>query len=196
MVSIQEQRIKKGLTQKELAQKMCVAQSTISNIEKGISKPNIQECLKFAQILDINLKEIFENYGYTEEDYYLERENPRITLGKYLASARKQMGYTQSEAAKLIRFSQGMMAHIESGQAIPSLISYGRIIEAYHLNAVEALSSYASVKSAFNLYPQSDIDDELKQNEKEKEVNQITKMYMNLDKESQEIIKQLMTKLK
>ena len=49
-------RIKKGLTQKELANKMGTKQSVISRLESGTGNPSVAFLKKFADALDINLQ--------------------------------------------------------------------------------------------------------------------------------------------
>lgn len=49
-------RIKKGLTQKELASKIGTKQSVISRLESGTGNPSVAFLKKFADALDINLQ--------------------------------------------------------------------------------------------------------------------------------------------
>lgn len=49
-----------GLTQEELAQKLCGKKSLISNYETGYSTPDIFTLCKLADIFDITLDELVE----------------------------------------------------------------------------------------------------------------------------------------
>lgn len=49
-----------GLTQEELAQKLCGKKSLISNYENGYSTPDIITLCKLAEIFDITLDELVE----------------------------------------------------------------------------------------------------------------------------------------
>lgn len=53
-----ELRNKKGFTQVELAEKLDVLQSTISNWETGTSKPDILTAAKIAEIFDCSVEEV------------------------------------------------------------------------------------------------------------------------------------------
>ncbi len=49
-----------GLTQEELAQKLCGKKSLVSNYENGYSTPDIFTLCKLADIFDITLDELVE----------------------------------------------------------------------------------------------------------------------------------------
>ena len=49
---LKELRLKKGLTQTELGEKVGVKQSTFTNWEKGKREPNFETLLKLASILE------------------------------------------------------------------------------------------------------------------------------------------------
>lgn len=52
-------RIKKDMTQKELAEKIGVSRQTINAIEKGEYNPTIKLCLKICWALNAKLDELF-----------------------------------------------------------------------------------------------------------------------------------------
>lgn len=49
-----------GMTQEELAQKLCGKKSLISNYENGYSTPDIFTLCKLADIFDVTLDELVE----------------------------------------------------------------------------------------------------------------------------------------
>lgn len=51
-----EARVKKGLTQKELASKIGTKQSVISRLESGKANPSVAFLKKFAQAINSNLQ--------------------------------------------------------------------------------------------------------------------------------------------
>lgn len=57
---IQEIRIRKGFTQKKLAEKAKLNALTILNIENGISTPNPATALKIREALGVEFDDIFE----------------------------------------------------------------------------------------------------------------------------------------
>ena len=60
--AILDARIKKGVTQKELAQKIGTKQSVISRLESGRANPSIGFLKKLAQALNSHLEIRFTNF--------------------------------------------------------------------------------------------------------------------------------------
>ncbi len=60
--AILDARIKKGVTQKELAQRIGTKQSVISRLETGRANPSVAFLKKLAQALDSHLEIRFTNY--------------------------------------------------------------------------------------------------------------------------------------
>lgn len=58
-----EARVKKGLTQKDLAEKIGTTQSAISRLEKGNGNPTVSFLKKLADALDSNLDIRFLSYS-------------------------------------------------------------------------------------------------------------------------------------
>ena len=63
-------RIKKGMTQAELAKKLKTKQSGVARLESGRNYPSLKSLEKIAQILDIKLKDLV----------FLEEELPALIL--------------------------------------------------------------------------------------------------------------------
>ena len=62
-------RIKKGMTQKELASKLFVTRQSVSKWEQGINEPDIDTLKKLCSVLEINLEALLsdrpnENSGF------------------------------------------------------------------------------------------------------------------------------------
>lgn len=79
--NLKEARIKKGLSQKEVADNIGVAKSTYSLYESGNREPNVQTIKKIADFLDISADELlglsdqpttlaahFDGAEYTEDE--------------------------------------------------------------------------------------------------------------------------------
>ena len=58
---ITDERIKKGLTQKELAEMVGITQGWLSSIESGVRKPSVTVAKKIAAALDFDWAELFED---------------------------------------------------------------------------------------------------------------------------------------
>lgn len=56
-MNIREKREELGISQKELAERCGIAQSTLCDIEQGRSNPSLQVAVKIAQVLNVkNIK--------------------------------------------------------------------------------------------------------------------------------------------
>lgn len=55
MKDVKEARIKKGLTQVELAEQIGISQSAISEIESGDLRPSTSVLVRLADVLDLDL---------------------------------------------------------------------------------------------------------------------------------------------
>ena len=56
--NIRKIRTEKGISQEELALRLCVVRQTLSKWERGISAPDSQMLLKIAKELDVNVNEL------------------------------------------------------------------------------------------------------------------------------------------
>ncbi len=64
-IKLLELRKSKGLSQEELAIDLSISQSTISNYEKGLSKPDVDTLKKYASYFQVALSEFFTEDNYT-----------------------------------------------------------------------------------------------------------------------------------
>lgn len=60
--SIKSNRLLAGLTQAQLAKSIGVTHAAISYWENGVNIPNIADCLRMADVLDITLDELVGRY--------------------------------------------------------------------------------------------------------------------------------------
>lgn len=59
-MNIREKREELGISQKELAEKCGIAQSTLCDIEQGRNKPSLPVAVKIANVLNIKSIKFFE----------------------------------------------------------------------------------------------------------------------------------------
>lgn len=59
-MNIRERREQLGISQKELAEKCEIAQSTMCDIEQGRNKPSLPVAVKIAQVLKVESIKFFE----------------------------------------------------------------------------------------------------------------------------------------
>lgn len=59
LVRLKELRLKKGLTQTELGEKVGVKQNTFTNWEKGKREPSFENLIKLADLLEVSLDWLF-----------------------------------------------------------------------------------------------------------------------------------------
>lgn len=60
-------RVKKGLTQAELADRMGLSRNSIINYENGRTSPTLELMRKFAVVLDVQAQALDENYILTRD---------------------------------------------------------------------------------------------------------------------------------
>jgi len=58
-LNIKAERIRKGYTQFELAEKINMSESSISLIERGIQTPSVLVAYDIAKVLNIDINELF-----------------------------------------------------------------------------------------------------------------------------------------
>ncbi|WP_313374975.1 helix-turn-helix transcriptional regulator [Chishuiella sp.] len=74
----------KGLTGKELAEKIEVSEMSISNIVKGSTFPKPENLLKIAEVLDVDIKDLFNSTKEPEEleTLYIFKDGVYTPIGK------------------------------------------------------------------------------------------------------------------
>lgn len=58
---LKNKRIEKGLTQKELAEKVGISERNYQDIEYSKRRPNVNTAILIAQTLDTTVEELFKN---------------------------------------------------------------------------------------------------------------------------------------
>lgn len=56
---LRKERLRKGLTQKELSEKAGVTERTISGLENGEYNPTVDTLRKLAKVLEVDVKQLF-----------------------------------------------------------------------------------------------------------------------------------------
>ncbi|HEX6946600.1 MAG TPA: cupin domain-containing protein [Acidimicrobiia bacterium] len=69
---LREERIKAGLSQRELARRLGLSASLISQLESGVSKPSVGTLYAIVTELDVSLDRIIRGDDYTEPDHTVE----------------------------------------------------------------------------------------------------------------------------
>ena len=59
-MTLKEIRLKKGITQVELAKHVGISQQTISHYETGRAKPSLDVAVKLAKALGVSVEEIYQ----------------------------------------------------------------------------------------------------------------------------------------
>lgn len=83
-------RKEKGMTQLELAEKMCVTDKAVSKWERGLSYPDISSLPKLAEIFDISVDELMQETPETHPQ--IQTKNPRILSELVLKGVALAMG--------------------------------------------------------------------------------------------------------
>jgi transcriptional regulator with XRE-family HTH domain len=73
----------KGLTGKELAEKVEVSENTISFISTGKTQPRFDLLIKIAEVLDVDIKDLFNSTKeYQTETIYVNRGGKYMPIGE------------------------------------------------------------------------------------------------------------------
>lgn len=89
-IFIQEIRKNKGLTQKELAEKIGISDKTISKWENGNSIPDTSMLLPLCNVLEITVNELLSCELITPENYSLKAEETILELVKENENTKKR----------------------------------------------------------------------------------------------------------
>ena len=60
MINLRTARVKKGLTQRQLADMIEVRRQTLSNIEVGVARPSIPTANKLGEVLELDWADFFK----------------------------------------------------------------------------------------------------------------------------------------
>ena len=95
-VLIEEARVKKGISQRELAKETGISRSTLNDLINGkIKKVDIDDLRKIAEVLDMSLQELLKVAGYDEMLFYFNKDKYANKSTKDLKSLIEQ--YKKSE---------------------------------------------------------------------------------------------------
>lgn len=86
---LQEVRKEKGLTQKDLAEKIGVSDKTISKWENGNSTPDTSMLLSISEALDVTVNEILSGERIPPENYSMKAEETIMSLMKENETSKK-----------------------------------------------------------------------------------------------------------
>ena len=72
---IENARVKKGISQRELAKETGISRSTLNDLINGkIKKVDIDDLRKIAEVLDMSLQELLKVAGYDEMLFYFSKD--------------------------------------------------------------------------------------------------------------------------
>ena len=74
-ILIEDARIKKGISQRELAKQTGISRSTLNDLINGkIKKVDIDDLRKIAETLDMSLQKLLKTAGYDEMLFYFNKD--------------------------------------------------------------------------------------------------------------------------
>lgn len=107
MISLKELRMQNNLTQKDLAEKLGIAQNTVSQWENGTRSINTETAKVIADLFNVSIDTLCNN-GSDFDGNVMVR----------LKELRKEKGLSQKELADIFSVSQGTIANWENGRRI------------------------------------------------------------------------------
>ncbi|MEN5133247.1 helix-turn-helix transcriptional regulator [Elizabethkingia anophelis] len=83
ILRLKELLSEKGIQNKDLADKIGVTPTTISNITQGNNFPKPETLLKIAEVLDVDIRDLFVSTKETDlETLFVQREDGLVPVGK------------------------------------------------------------------------------------------------------------------
>jgi transcriptional regulator with XRE-family HTH domain len=95
-------RLAKEWTQEELADRLSVSVETISNFERGATIPSLRTLFELAEVLDIDLGEVFSSPGKVQPKVSPERARREAKLQRLLAALDGQQLQLVIELARAV----------------------------------------------------------------------------------------------
>lgn len=92
-------RKEKGLTQRELAEKLNLSEKTISKWERGVGFPDISLILPLCKCLEIDAKELMTGERLQDKQYRINAEN---NLLKLMDKTSPKLKYTISTISAIV----------------------------------------------------------------------------------------------
>lgn len=127
--TIKKYRKNAKLTQKQLAEKLDKAESTVRMWELEKSTPSIDTINKIAEILNISVLELLQ----IAKEKDAERSDYMKTIGAIIREVRLSKGLTLMELAKLSGVSNPFISQIENDKHKPSLESLDALAKALNI---------------------------------------------------------------
>ena len=122
-------RLERGLTQSEFAEILCISFQAVSNWERGITSPDLDNLVRIAKLFGVTVDELLRPKS---EDLYLGIDG----------------GGTKTEFAVISSDGRVLMRTVKSG-CNPNDIGYTRMLSILKKEIDKILSDFQSVKSIF-----------------------------------------------
>ena len=126
---IRKTRTDKGLTQKQLADRMSVTQAHIWQYENSLVKPSDKQLNRFADALGVSVKELLS----IEENKITENESRTITVGERIREIRQKAGLTQKQLADRMGVTPSQIGQYERGLVNPSNTQIKKFADALNI---------------------------------------------------------------
>ena len=116
---LRDLRRARGMTMKELGEKVGVAESTISQYETGRRDPDFETLLKLAEQFDVSVDYLIRGKIYNGEIAEKMDESIRERFARNLTSIAKLKGITQAEIVKQTGCSSSTVSEWFTGKKFP-----------------------------------------------------------------------------
>lgn len=124
-LKLKKLRIQNKITQEQLAKKLGVARTTITNYETGESKPDIETLKKIAEYFNCTIDDLL-NTSLDNEP------NLNINFVNKLKEYRKLNNYTQFDLAQKLNLKQTTISKWERDKSIPDIYIIHRIANIFN----------------------------------------------------------------
>ncbi len=124
-------RKQKGMTQKELAEKLGVSYVMISQYEHGIRKPKIKMIKNIAAALNVEYTELLcDDSEYNAES---------TTIGERIRMYRKEKRLTQKQLAEKANIAETSVVNYETERRAPSVETIKKIADALDIECMDLI---------------------------------------------------------
>jgi transcriptional regulator with XRE-family HTH domain len=136
---VQQLRLKRALSQGQLAAKLGVHRPFLSDIERGIRNPSLRTISKIAGALAVDLVSLFRSGRLVAAlgGKRVTRTASYARLGRRVQELREGRGWSLAQLAGKVKLPRPYLRGIERGTHNPSLLRIARMANVFRVELVE-----------------------------------------------------------
>lgn len=124
-------REERGLSQRELAEKIALSKSSINMYERGEREPGIETLKRIALFFNVDIDYLLGKSTIRRKSLKIGNIESR-TIGKNIRSFREKMNMSQKELASLLGVKESFIINLEAGKCTLTKEQTFRICDIFH----------------------------------------------------------------